>query len=408
MLSRDTSGGRFWDPTVTAGRGGGPDAADPRGRGRRRRSEGLGDATPNASTADECAREGRGRRHSLAGSLLVRLVRSVGGQLAARGRTRRKATSTRPRVFDSGLTYGSRMGKQSKYSTLFCTTNSVRQEPRLAFQPVRTAPPRRRAPTRATLPLPFAMGGSGYAGYAPGHKVAALAPPWQQYLKAVKSMATLDTLEKLTRNSAQAPAEEKFRKVRPTPRRASSVPPPPSRGPPHPPPPFPRASRSALVSQIRDGTERSTPRQIHRGRPDSPSPPPPSHFAQVRLTNEKIAALITDVPGAKEAMPRWVGWRRASSPILPAGKSVTSAKCARLTTPRRAQKWEEEEFKKRIAARNRARQDPEKARLLAQMAADRAERAARDPVTQSSVAAPRGESRVQTATQAGCRGSSGG
>ena len=73
------------------------------------------------------------------------------------------------------------------------------------------------------------MGGSGYAGYAPGHKVADLATPLQQYLKAVKSMATLDTLEKLTRNSAQAPAEEKFRKVRPTPRRASSVPPPPSR-----------------------------------------------------------------------------------------------------------------------------------------------------------------------------------
>ena len=73
------------------------------------------------------------------------------------------------------------------------------------------------------------MGGSGYAGYAPGHKVADLATPLQQYLKAVKSMATLDTLEKLTRNSAQAPAEEKFRKVRPTPRRALSVSPPPSR-----------------------------------------------------------------------------------------------------------------------------------------------------------------------------------
>lgn len=58
------------------------------------------------------------------------------------------------------------------------------------------------------------MGGSGYAGYAPGHKVVDLATPLQQYLKAVKSMATLDTLEKLTRNSAQAPAEEKFRKVR--------------------------------------------------------------------------------------------------------------------------------------------------------------------------------------------------
>ena len=95
--------------------------------------------------------------------------------------------------------------------------------------------------------------------------------------------------------------------------------------------------------------------------------------------------------------------------ILPAGKeSVTMREVAR-DWPRRValKKWEEEEFKKRIAARNRARQDPEKARLLAQMAADRAERAAH-PVTQSSVAAPRGESSVQPATQAGCCGSSGG
>lgn len=99
------------------------------------------------------------------------------------------------------------------------------------------------------------MGGSGYAGYAPGHKVVDLATPLQQYLKAVKSMATLDTLEKLTRNSAQAPAEEKFRKVRAHPRRVSSVSPrrprrvaAPSTIPPD--PPFAPASRSAPVSQI--------------------------------------------------------------------------------------------------------------------------------------------------------------
>ena len=108
------------------------------------------------------------------------------------------------------------------------------------------------------------MGGSGYAGYAPGHKVADLATPLQQYLKAVKSMATLDTLEKLTRNSAQAPAEEKFRKVRPTPRRASSVPRPrrvaaPSATPPD--PPFPPASRSGagFPDLRRNGTVNPAP-----------------------------------------------------------------------------------------------------------------------------------------------------
>ena len=127
------------------------------------------------------------------------------------------------------------------------------------------------------------------------------------------------------------------------------------------------------------------------------------------MTNEKIAALITDVPGAKEAMLE-MGWvEDGEFLILPAGKSVTMREVREIDDARVAlKKWEEEEFKKRIAARNRARQDPEKARLLAQMAADRAERAARDPVTQSSVAVPRGEGRVQTATGAGCSGASGG
>ena len=53
----------------------------------------------------------------------------------------------------------------------------------------------------------------GYAGYAPGHKVVELTV-LQQLLKLIKSDKSLETLEKLTRNSAQAPAEEKFRKVR--------------------------------------------------------------------------------------------------------------------------------------------------------------------------------------------------
>ena len=44
--------------------------------------------------------------------------------------------------------------------------------------------------------------------------------------------------------------------------------------------------------------------------------------------------------------------------------------------PRALKKREEEEFKRRIAARNKANANPEKARLLAEMAADRAEQKA--------------------------------
>jgi hypothetical protein len=54
----------------------------------------------------------------------------------------------------------------------------------------------------------------GYAGYAPGHRVAEAATPVQAALAQVKSEASLELIGKLTRNSAQSPAEEKYRKVR--------------------------------------------------------------------------------------------------------------------------------------------------------------------------------------------------
>jgi len=60
----------------------------------------------------------------------------------------------------------------------------------------------------------------GYAGYAPGHKTD-MRTPLQEYLKMVKVDKSLETIEKLTRNSAQSPGEDKFRKARPRPRRAA-------------------------------------------------------------------------------------------------------------------------------------------------------------------------------------------
>jgi hypothetical protein len=44
---------------------------------------------------------------------------------------------------------------------------------------------------------------------------------------------------------------------------------------------------------------------------------------QIRLTNEKIAAAITHVPGAKEAMVE-MGWKEEGDClVLPAGKTMT-------------------------------------------------------------------------------------
>mmetsp|Transcript_55341 Transcript_55341/g.113174 ORF Transcript_55341/g.113174 Transcript_55341/m.113174 type:complete len:179 (-) Transcript_55341:309-845(-) len=53
----------------------------------------------------------------------------------------------------------------------------------------------------------------GYAGYAPGHKVVEVTP-LQSKLVTVKSVDSFDLIEKLTRNVAQNPTEEKYRKVR--------------------------------------------------------------------------------------------------------------------------------------------------------------------------------------------------
>ena len=70
-----------------------------------------------------------------------------------------------------------------------------------------------------------------------------------------------------------------------------------------------------------------------------------------------------------------MGWRLVENDeflILPTGTSVTMKDVREIDDARRAlRKLEDEEMKRRIAARNRARQDPEKARLLAQMEADK-------------------------------------
>ena len=61
--------------------------------------------------------------------------------------------------------------------------------------------------------------------------------------------------------------------------------------------------------------------------------------AQIRLTNEKIAAVITAVPGAKEALVE-MGWTEEGEfLVLPAGKSVTMREVRDIE--RRARRAEE-------------------------------------------------------------------
>jgi len=57
----------------------------------------------------------------------------------------------------------------------------------------------------------------GYYGLGPGHKVAEPLSPLEKALRMMplaQAEATLEILEKLCRNTAQAPTEEKFRRIR--------------------------------------------------------------------------------------------------------------------------------------------------------------------------------------------------
>jgi len=56
----------------------------------------------------------------------------------------------------------------------------------------------------------------GYAGYAPGNRVADKLTPFHQALRSLpldKAQETLELIEKLTRNVIRNPGEEKFRRI---------------------------------------------------------------------------------------------------------------------------------------------------------------------------------------------------
>eukprot|EP00854_Cymbomonas_tetramitiformis_P022284 gene22284-26883_t len=133
-------------------------------------------------------------------------------------------------------------------------------------------------------------------------------------------------------------------------------------------------------------------------------------FRRIRLTNEKIAAVIGNVPGALELLAH-MGWEREGEEflVLPASVQMSMNEVRAIEA---AIAKLEQEAKERARARQAAKKplDPEKARLRAQLEADRAERAARGPVTQGSVAQQigNGSANVMTATEAGINTGGGG
>jgi len=111
--------------------------------------------------------------------------------------------------------------------------------------------------------------------------------------------------------------------------------------------------------------------------------------AQIRLSNEKIAAVLVAVEGAKTAMLT-MGWvEDGEFLVLPAGAQLSMKEVRDIEDAKIKLKKEEEQALMR-AAMPKKKEDPEMKRLREQLEADKRERAARGPITQGSVAAPRG------------------
>lgn len=161
----------------------------------------------------------------------------------------------------------------------------------------------------------------GYAGYAPGNRIAEKLTPLQQALQALplaQAQDTLEMIDKLTRNVVRNPTDDKFRNI--------------------------------------------------------------------KLSNPKIAAAITNVPFAVDALLE-MGWVHSADGLaLPAEVNLNHEVevVALIDAKDHFKKEEEKERKRKVLARKEL--DPEREVLQAQMDADRREKAAEGPVTKGSVA----------------------
>lgn len=162
------------------------------------------------------------------------------------------------------------------------------------------------------------------------------ATPLERALKMIRGEASLNILSTLTRNVAQNPREEKYRKL--------------------------------------------------------------------RLTNAKISEAITTVEGAMAALAV-LGWVQDGEEflVLPESVQLTMAHVRTIEAAKEAfEKEAREAAKRRMHANSNKSSDPEKERLRQQLAADKAERASRGPVTQGSKAVSLGQgANVMTAGELG-------
>lgn len=136
--------------------------------------------------------------------------------------------------------------------------------------------------------------------------------------------------------------------------------------------------------------------------------PADEKFRRLRLSNSKIAAALTKVPGGLEAMQS-LGWQvdPADPDFIILPKSVKPSMAEVRSIEEAKAEWRKDvRGQKRSAAGKAlaAQQGGEATRITAQLAADRAERAAQAPVERGSSAQQLpngGNANIRTAGEAG-------
>lgn len=111
---------------------------------------------------------------------------------------------------------------------------------------------------------------------------------------------------------------------------------------------------------------------------------------QIRLTNEKIAAVLVTVEHAKDAMLAMGFVEEGEFLVLPAGKNLTMAQVRDIEDAKQKLKKEMDQALMRAACPKK-KETEEMKRVREQMEADKRERATRGPITQSSKATPKGQ-----------------
>lgn len=115
----------------------------------------------------------------------------------------------------------------------------------------------------------------------------------------------------------------------------------------------------------------------------------------MRLTNEKIAAVLVAVEGAKDVMLT-MGWiEEGEFLVFPAGVQLSFNKEVRDIEDAKTKLKKATEQAVMRAACGKKTETPEMKRLREQLEADKKERAAQGPITKPSVAVPKGQGGIQ-------------